>query len=171
MPRFFFEKTLSQISRFGIVLPLPGAYTYMEGSIPMRGKGFTLLELMVVIVIIGILVVYSLPSMRDPLERSRGRNAEFNLIAVYSAQKRHLVRERKYFICDSGDIPDPDERLAAINQNLSLKIEDAYFEYTISKAGDGYRARAVRKDGRCANKAMSVTEDNSTVDKKGCTAW
>ncbi|MBP6919749.1 MAG: prepilin-type N-terminal cleavage/methylation domain-containing protein [Candidatus Omnitrophica bacterium] len=137
----------------------------------MRAKGFTLLELMVVIIIIGILVIYSLPSMGNSLERSRGRNAEFNLIAVYSAQKRYLVSERKYFICDDGDIVNPDERLAAINQNLSLKIEDAYFEYSISKAGDGYRARAVRKDGRCVNKAMSVTEDNSTVNKKGCTAW
>lgn len=143
----------------------------MEGYVRMKGKGFTLLELLVVVVIIGILGVFALPSMRDPIERSRARNAEFSLISIYSAQKRYLVanRTQSYFACN--DIPNADDRMRAINENLTLKIDDPYFEYNIRPDGDGYVAWATRKDGRCVNKNMSVTEDNSTVDKEGCSAW
>lgn len=141
----------------------------MEGYVRIQWKGFTFLELMVVIVIIGILAVVAIPSMRDPVERSRAKNAEFNLIAVYSAQKRHLVAHRAYFTC--SDIADADDRLRAINENLSLKIDDPYFEYNIRPDNDGYVAWAMRKDGTCVDKNMSVTEDNSTVNKTGCSAW
>jgi prepilin-type N-terminal cleavage/methylation domain-containing protein len=142
----------------------------MEGSILMKKSGFTVLELIIVVIIIGILAVFSAPSMRDPLERGRARNAEFNLLQIYAAQKRQLLNNRAYYNTSSVSWEDG---AYAINQNLSIKIDDAYFDYKIVPAGpDGYRAYARRKaEGRCGNHTMNITDDNSTVDKKGCTAW
>lgn len=135
-------------------------------------NGFTLLELLVAVIIVGILVLAAVPSMRAPIERSRARNAEFNLLAIYSAQKRHLLSEKTYFVCDQ--IADPDDRVAAINKNLSIKIDDPYFEYQINStdAQNTYRAWATRKDGRCRNMSLNVTAANSTVLKdRRCTVW
>lgn len=132
-------------------------------------KGFTMLELVVVVIIIGVLVAVSLPSMKDPIERSRAKNAEFNLMAIYSAQKRYLLSEKEYYICDTS-IP-LENRVSGINQNLSIKISDPYFDYNIRASGDGYVASAIRRDGQCRNARMNVTWDNSTIDKQGCAAW
>jgi type IV pilus assembly protein PilE len=134
----------------------------MEGIVSMKMKGFTLMEVLIVIIIIGILAVLTIPSLRDPLERSRAKNAEFNLLAIYSAQKRYFLSERVYF--NSDDVE-------AINQNLSIKIDDSNFTYNITKSGSGYVARARRIDGKCQGVNMTILSNNSTVDKRGCPAW
>jgi len=143
----------------------------MEGFVFMKDKGFTILELMIIIAIMGILAVFYIPSLQDTFERSRSKNAEFNLLQIYSAQKRYLLSERVYYLCNSS--VDLQDNVFGINQNLSIKIEDAYFDYDIRPEGtDGYQAMAIRKEGRCANSTMVITEDNSTVRKiikRGCT--
>ena len=140
----------------------------MEGKVFMKNTAFTMLELIVILVIMGVLAIFYIPSMKDPLERSRGKNAEFNLLSIYAAQKRYLLSERAYYVCDDA-IALPD-RVYNINQNLSIKIDDPYFDYDIDGV-NGYRARAIRKDGKCKNQQMNLTADNSTVDKRGCSAW
>jgi len=91
----------------------------------MKNNGFTMLEVLVVVIIIGILAILAVPSTREPVERSRAKRAEFNLLTIYSAQKRYFLAKRLYFVCDN--ITDPDDRLTAINSNLSIKIDDPYF--------------------------------------------
>jgi type IV pilus assembly protein PilE len=134
----------------------------MEGIISMKTEGFTFIEAMVVIVIIGLLAALYIPSMQDPIEKSRSKNAEFNLQAIFSAEKRYLLSERKYFTSSDLD---------SINVNLSIKIEDSNFNYSIAPSGSGYLATAVRIDGRCKGANMTVTHDNSTVKKTGCRSW
>ena len=136
----------------------------------MRNAGFSIIELMVVIVIVGILAVVSVSSMRDPIERGRAKNAEFTLLSIYSAQKRYLLNERRYFICDSAT--PRGEKVFEIARNLQIKIDDVFFDYNITDFGaSGFQAMATRKDGLCADKQMNLTSENSTVDKRGCDIW
>jgi prepilin-type N-terminal cleavage/methylation domain-containing protein len=134
----------------------------------MKKNGFTLFELMVVMVIVGILAVFFIPSMKAPLERGRAKNAEFNLLAIYAAQKRYFLSERKYYLCNNT----LESNGYDISWNLSIKIKDPYFYYDIRAEGeDGYKAMAIRKDGICKNMQMSLTADNSAIDKRGCSEW
>ena len=55
--------------------------------------GFTLIELMVVVLIIGILASIALPSYGKVIEKSRTVEAISRLNAIYKAQIRYLLLE------------------------------------------------------------------------------
>ncbi len=59
-------------------------------------KGFTLVELAIVIVIIGVLASFGVPRFRDAVERSKAGEALNYLSAIRSAQERYHAREGTY---------------------------------------------------------------------------
>ena len=59
-------------------------------------KGFTLVELAVVIVIIGVLAAFGVPQFLKSVERSKAAEAFNYLSAVRSAQERYLAKEGTY---------------------------------------------------------------------------
>ena len=61
-----------------------------------RTGGFTLVELAVVIVIIGILAAFAVPRFRDAVERSKAGEAFNYLAAVRSSQERYHGRQSTY---------------------------------------------------------------------------
>jgi len=61
-----------------------------------RSRGFTLVELAVVIIIIGILAAFAVPRFLDSVERSKAGEAFNYLSAVRSAQERYQVRQGTY---------------------------------------------------------------------------
>jgi len=69
----------------------------MQTTLRSRGrKGFTLVELAVVIIIIGILAAFAVPRFLDSVERSKAGEAFNYLAAVRSAQERYQVRQGTY---------------------------------------------------------------------------
>ena len=71
--------------------------------VPAR-KGFTLVELAVVIVIIGVLAAFGVPRFLKSVERSKAAEAFAYLSAVRSSQERYLAQYGEY----SGDITKLD---------------------------------------------------------------
>ena len=59
-------------------------------------KGFTLVELAVVIVIIGVLAAFGVPQFLKSVERSKAAEAFNYLSAIRSAQERYLAKEGLY---------------------------------------------------------------------------
>jgi type IV pilus assembly protein PilA len=59
-------------------------------------KGFTLVELAVVIVIIGVLAAFGIPQFLKSVERSKAGEAFNYLAAVRSAQERYVARQGVY---------------------------------------------------------------------------
>jgi len=63
---------------------------------PKARKGFTLVELAVVIVIIGVLAAFGVPRFLKSVERSKAAEAYAFLSAVRSSQERYLAQYGEY---------------------------------------------------------------------------
>ncbi len=133
-------------------------------------KALSFIEMMVVLIIIGILAALAVPNFSTILEMNKIRTAEVNLKAIYNAEKRFKLRdqEQKYYTVDES----VSDKTDAINRNLFLRINEPHFSYDIrNTSGGGYVAVATRLGGPCAQKTMSISNDNTSVKKDSCKKW
>ena len=77
-------------------------------------KGFTLIELMIVVAIIGILAAIAIPNFIKFQARSKQSEVKANLKAIYTAQKAYLQEKDRYsgIISEIGFSPERGNRYA-----------------------------------------------------------
>jgi len=68
----------------------------LRTSVLRRRRGFSLVELSVVVIIIGVLAAFGVPRMLKSVERSKAAEAFKYLAAVMAAQERHQARQGTY---------------------------------------------------------------------------
>jgi len=88
----------------------------------LHRQGFTLMEMIVVLIIIAIAAVFSFPNFTTPTEQARAMNAWNNLLAIYSAEKNYNNNNGGFALGASG--AGDAHSLAAIDSTLSLNIQD-----------------------------------------------
>jgi type IV pilus assembly protein PilA len=72
-------------------------------------KGFTLIELMIVVAIIGILAAIAIPNFIKFQARSKQSEAKANLKAIFTAEKAYF-QEKDHFSSYTGDVGFEPER-------------------------------------------------------------
>ena len=136
-------------------------------------KGFSFLELVIVLVIVGVISTLAMPSYAKRIEKSRGKNAEANLISIYNMEKRHKLDDGTYYSCPPSVICNSN----LINAELGLLIRDPYFTYTIALEGaTGYKATALRSaTGPCSGSTMTITDGTMAITDgnviRNCVVW
>lgn len=121
----------------------------MRSMLHNRGrKGFTLVELAVVIIVIGMLAAFAVPRFLDSVERSKAAEAFNYLAAVRAAQERYQLRQGTY-ADDIGslDVQMPTPKHFAVGAPAaggSGDLEDSW-TLTLTRAGaaGGYGAYKV----------------------------
>jgi prepilin-type N-terminal cleavage/methylation domain-containing protein len=121
-----------------------------------RRRGFTLVELAVVVVIIGVLAAFGVPRFLQAVERSKAAEAFGYLSALRSAQERYQAREGKY----ATDFAD-----------LDIDYSDPkYFDVPTaitSAAEDQWELTLTRKAGASGYGAYTVTFNQDGYDSAG----
>ncbi len=69
----------------------------------MKGQGFTLIELMIVVAIIAFLAMITVPSYTRFLAKAKRAEAYMNLNAIYAAQKAYWMEHGTYSDVLSGE--------------------------------------------------------------------
>ncbi|RUL84175.1 type IV pilin protein [Tautonia sociabilis] len=139
-------------------------------------SGFTLVELAVVVVIIGVLAAFGVPRFLQSVERSKASEAFSYLSAVRTAQERYHAREGTY-ASDLGDLdiqsPTPKYfTVGTIGPGSTTDLEDSW-TLTLTRSGSsaGYGAYTVTftDQGYDATNSTIVSEINPIGSTGGST--
>ncbi|MDP8230910.1 MAG: type IV pilin protein [Candidatus Gorgyraea atricola] len=129
----------------------------------MRSKGFTLVEVLIVVIIIGILAAIGIPQFSAAMEKAKGGEARAGLGHIQTAEKIYFA-ENDAYIGELGDTSLDSLPISALDLTLTQK----YWTFTIDVPGEnedggatGYTATATRKGGSTAYQNDTIMMDNT----------
>ncbi len=103
--------------------------------------GFTILELIAVVIIIAIIAGFAIPSYQKTLEKTYRKQATADLIAVHAAQQIKYSEDTQYYPNSATTVT-----VASINSNLRLNLIEQGMVYTCTgvAGGGSFTCDAVR---------------------------
>lgn len=117
-------------------------------------KGFTLIELIIVVIIVGILAAIALPQYAGFVERARCTEAVNAIGAIKVAQQARLLERGAYIACGNA---------AAITANLGLTVDVTNWLYNcdgvapLPNAAVRIVATRTAANGAGANAGLTIT--------------
>ena len=132
-----------------------------------KKSGFTLLEIVIVIIIIGVLAGLALPRFFSTIEYSRSIEALVNLASVRQGMERCYIQRKSYKTCTTFEMLALDD---------PSKTPNSFFSYQIlNLTNNGYRLVATRNtiDGGSGIDTISLIQDNVTgkITREGTSAF
>ena len=128
-------------------------------------KGFTLIELMIVVAIIGILAALAIPNFMKFQARSKQSEAKSNLKSVFTAEKSYYAEHDTYspFPADIGFAPERGNRYAYFTgSSKTLTPRDDASDKT-AKTDDGIAVDTLKYGPAAAVTTLLTLAGGSTI--------
>jgi type IV pilus assembly protein PilE len=92
-----------------------------------RTRGFTLMELMIVVAIVGILAAIALPAYQQQLRKSRRASAQTLLMSI-AAQEQQVLLDQRAYADPGGACPNVTDA-ASLLSTFKVPAPDDFFGY------------------------------------------
>jgi type IV pilus assembly protein PilE len=135
----------------------------------LNTKGFTLIELMITVAIVGILAGVAYPGYQDSVRKSRRADAQGALLGFANAMERYFTENNSYQGAAGTDTTPADTGSPRIYSTTSpVDGTTAYYNLTITAANaSSYTLNATRTGAQSADKCGTLTLTNTGI--KGIT--
>jgi len=100
---------------------------------PGKWQGWTLLEVLIVLAIIGILVLLALPNFTSLISKAKSKEAELQLNALHLMQQTYFYEKSKYGQT-LDDVGFEHQKLVSDGGNANYRIEIVEYSQTAYKA-------------------------------------
>lgn len=137
-------------------------------SVNHRNRGFTLIELMIAVAVVGILAAIAYPSYQQYVERTRRGDAIASLMSLAQAQERHMARCGEYAESITADPTCVDEglgRATTISEEgfYTLVLNASAASYTLTATPTGAQAN----DDQCSQFSLTHQGQRGAQDAGG----
>ena len=133
-----------------------------------QNSGFTLIEMMITVAVIGILASIAVPSYHNAIERSRVSTAGSDLVTMATVLENAFQRRLSY----------PEGETESTGQTMTLitgwsPTDREHFEYTATVTDNTYTLTASRKGKGLSCKLTLDEKGNRTIagDCGGASSW
>jgi len=109
----------------------------------MRGKGFTSVEVLIVVIIIGILAAIGIPQFAQSIEKAKGGEARAGLGHIQTGEKVYFA-ERETYTNQLGE--------------LDITLTQKYWVFTIAATATTYTATATRSGGTRSGQTVTMDQ-------------
>jgi len=126
-----------------------------------NNSGFTLLEIIIVVIIVGVLASLALPRLFSNVEFSRSTEAMAAVGTIRSSIERCFLRQGTYDNCENFS----DEGTPQLDINNPENTAGSLFDYAIAGNGTaGYSITATRNTSQGGDNTHTIT---ATADSTG----
>ena len=125
-------------------------------------KGFTLAEVLVVMIIVGILVLLSLPNLMPLISKAKSTEAQLQLEHLYTLEKTYYYLHSKY-TSDLEEIGFEQDKLVTEGGNANYRIE------VVQASSNNFVAKAISVvdfDGDGIFNEWSIDQDKNLKETK-----
>lgn len=110
----------------------------------MNRKGFTLVEVLIVVIIIGILAAIGIPQFAASIEKAKGGEARAGLGHIQTGEKVYFAEKEMY---------------TSNTAELDITLSQKYWSFTIEPDGSSYTATALRTgNGTTSGQTLTMNE-------------